>query len=102
MKLTEIETLHKQVYDEFIAGKSIQTIRKLFGLTAIQINTICEHIFNAKRDLIKQVKAEHPSCENPNVLELETVMFASFAALTVGDCICRGNKIVNFKNMMEV
>jgi len=102
MQLTEIEALHKQVYDEFVTGTSIDKIRKIFGLTRLQINIICEKIFNAKRDMIKHVRTTHPQCENPIVLELETVMFVSITSLTVGDCVCEGNKIINFKTMMEI
>jgi hypothetical protein len=99
---TQVQTINKQVYDEFISGKSVNSIRKLFGLTKIQIDAICTDIFNKQRELIRQVKSDHPQTENVDVLDLENLMCASFTHLTVGDCVIDNGQIVDFKNLYNL
>lgn len=102
MKTAYIEytdTLRKQVYNEFISGKSVKEIRKMFSLTAIEINDICRSEFTKKQNLIKHIKSRHPECEQVEFLELETMMCASFGHLTVGDCIINNGVITGFNNL---
>jgi len=94
--------INKQVYNEFISGKSVNSIRQLFGLSRMQIEAICRDIFNKQRELIKQVKSDHPQVENVNVLDLENLMCASFTHLTVGDCVIDNGQIVDFKNLYNL
>jgi hypothetical protein len=96
------DTLHKQVYNEFVNGTAITKIRKMFGITKMEINDICTAIFTKEKKLVKQVKHDHPQMENVNVLELDNLICASFTHLTVGDCVVEDGKIVNFKNLYLV
>jgi len=100
--LTQVTQMNKQVYNEFISGKSVNSIRQLFGLSRMQIDAICTDIFNKQRELINHVKHDHPQTENVNVLDLENFMCASFTHLTVGDCVIDNGQIVNFKNLYNL
>ncbi len=96
------ETLKKQVYNEFLNGTAIAKIKKMFGITKMEINDICTDIFTKEKRLIKRVKSDHPQIENVNVLELDNLICASFTHLTVGDCVVEDGRIVNFKNLYHL
>ena len=85
-----------QVYNLFNEGKTQKEICKQFGLTRLDIITICQEIFNTKKMIIAKIKTENPNCE-PKFLHINDWLCASFANLTVGDCVMKEGKIAYLK-----
>jgi len=93
--IIDLET-KMQVYNLFIEGKTQREIRKQFGLTMFDIRTICNEIFQTKKMIIAKIKTENPNCE-PKFLHINDIICASFANLTVGDCVMKEGRIVYLK-----
>jgi len=94
-KITNLET-KMEVYNLFIQGKTQREIRKQFGLTVLDIQIICQEIFNTKKMIIAKIKTENPNCE-PKFLHINDWFCASFANLTVGDCVMVNGEIAYLK-----
>ena len=94
--IIDLET-KMQVYNLFIEGKTQREIRKQFGLTTLDIQTICQEIFNTKKMIIAKIKSENPNCE-PKFLHINDWFCASFANLTVGDCVMKDGSIAYLKS----
>lgn len=94
-KITNLET-KMEVYNLFIQGKTQRDIRKQFGLTVLDISNICTEIFNTKKMIIAKIKTNNPNCE-PKFLHINDIICASFANLTVGDCVMKNGEIVYLK-----
>ena len=86
-----------QVYNLFNEGKTQKEICKQFGLTRLDIITICQEIFNTKKMIIAKIKTENPNCE-PKFLHINDWLCASFANLTVGDCVMKEGRIAYLKS----
>ncbi len=85
-----------EVYNLFNEGKTQKEICKQFGLTRLDIITICQEIFNTKKMIIAKIKTENPNCE-PKFLHINDWLCASFANLTVGDCVMKEGRIAYLK-----
>lgn len=95
-KIIDLET-KMQVYNLFNQGKTQKEICKQFGLTRLDIQIICQEIFNTKKMIIAKIKSENPNCE-PKFLHINDIMCASFANLTVGDCVMANGEITYLKS----
>lgn len=93
--IIDLET-KMQVYNLFNEGKTQKEICKQFGLTRLDIITICQEIFNTKKMIIAKIKTENPNCE-PKFLHINDIICASFANLTVGDCVMKDGRIAYLK-----
>lgn len=85
-----------EVYNLFNQGKTQKEICNQFTLTRLDIQIICQEIFNTKRMVINKIKQAHPNSE-PKFLHVDDFICASFANLTVGDCVMKNGKIVYLK-----
>ncbi len=94
-KITDLET-KMQVYNLFIEGKAVNTIRKQFNLTRVDVDTICREIFDTRKMIIAKIKTNNPNCK-PILLHINDFICASFANLTVGDCVMKDGEIVYLK-----
>ncbi|MFZ1389448.1 MAG: hypothetical protein WAS34_18850 [Thiolinea sp.] len=86
-----------QVYNLFNQGKPQNEIRKQFNLTRLDIQTICQEIFNTKKMIIAKIKQNNPTATEPKFLHINDILCASFANLTVGDCVMEDGKIIYLK-----
>lgn len=93
--IIDLET-KMQVYNLFNEGKTQKEICKQFNLTRLDIITICQEIFNTKKMIIAKIKTENPNCE-PKFLHINDWVCASFANLTVGDCVMKEGRIAYLK-----
>jgi hypothetical protein len=94
-KIIDLET-KMQVYNLFVEGKSQREIRKQFGLSTLDISIICNEILSTKKMIIAKIKADNPNCEI-KFLHINDIICASFANLTVGDCVMKDGRIAYLK-----
>ena len=93
--IIDLETKMK-VYNLFNEGKTQKEICTQFGLTRSDIYNICKEIFNTKKLIIAKIKSENPNCK-PKFLHINDWFCASFANLTVGDCVMKDGSIAYLK-----
>ena len=94
-KIIDLET-KMEVYNLFTSGNSVRSIREKHNLTQYQIQEICNEIFKTKKMIIAKIKTENPNCE-PKFLHINDWLCASFANLTVGDCVMKEGRIAYLK-----
>ena len=95
-KIIDLET-KMQVYNLFNEGKTQKSICTQFNLTRLDIQIICQEIFNTKKMIIAKIKTKNHNCE-PKFLHINDIICASFANLTVGDCVMVNGEIAYLKS----
>ena len=97
--LTEISERDMQIwrmYTDNTQSWSVNALKNHFKISRKEVDNAIFNTFKKRQTLIEHIKSNHPE-SNPNVLEIDNVICASFSHLTVGDVIISNNKIIGIK-----
>lgn len=79
---------------------SVKELAKIFNLKQTQVSELLKSVFIYHQSIINNIKRGNPTVQEfaeVKLLDLESVICASFANLTVGDCVFKRGKIIDIK-----
>ncbi len=97
-KIKEINELNMILVAEWNGGMQSKEICKIYKVQPWRLKNAINEYFTTRTALILKIKAESkiPDIE-PKILDIENVICASFANLTVGDVLFNNGKIKALK-----
>jgi hypothetical protein len=97
-EIKEINWLNMILVAEWNGGMQSKEICKIYKVQPWRLKNAINEYFTTRTALIQKIKAESeiPDIE-PKILEIENVICASFANLTVGDVLFNNGKIQALK-----
>jgi hypothetical protein len=97
-EIREINQLNMILVTEWNGGMQSKEICKIYKVQPWRLKSAINEYFTTRTALILKIKAESkiPDIE-PKILEIENVICASFANLTVGDVLFNNGKIQALK-----
>lgn len=87
-----------RLYTNHVNVMSAKEIGKIYDLKVHQVMDIVTNVFNRKQEMIVRLKSRVTNGLEPVVMQLDKLICASFANLTVGDCIIEQREIVGINN----